>query len=232
MNNQETLSLTTQYDNFNRLIKDVREKAGYSIAAMARETGVHRNTQVNYETDRDPSIDYLVSFSDLTNVSFWQLVAQRVRLGSPDEKQVNRALTEVGPLFSQVKQTAQDEDGTSATGRPANETLLETCQNLLSFHQHNDNVEVYKQTGNSMAPTISDGDSLLVDISDTTLRDGQVFFVKISDIFVARRFQNLPDGGVLIICDNSQFESIKVDPQHVDKMVVLGRLLSSISHYN
>ncbi|MFT4930039.1 MAG: transcriptional regulator with XRE-family HTH domain [Phenylobacterium sp.] len=231
MKYQDSVNITSQYENFNHLIKGVREKAGFSIAAMARSTGVHRNTQVNYETDRDPSIDYLVAFSNLTKVSFWQLLAFRVRLGSCETDQTDRVLNEVGPLFRQINEPDADGNLPADGSKPVCDTLLATCQNLLSQHQHNENIEVYRQTGNSMAPTIDDGDDLIVDTSDTSLRDGKIFLVRISDIFVARRFQNLPDGGVLIISDNSQFESIKVDSVDVAKMVIVGRLLSSISHF-
>lgn len=230
MNTLDNTTLSTRvtpYESFNQLLKDVRDKAGYSIAAMARETGVHRNTQVNYETDRDPNIDYLVAFSDLTNISFWQLIAQRVRLGKSEEKQIKRALDEVGPLFSHPKVAPQEVDDLM----PASQTLLETCQGLLTYHQHNQGIEVYKQQGNSMSPTINEGDSLLIDITDKTPRDGQLFFVKIADMYVARRFQNLPDGGILIIGDNSQFESMKVEAQNVDKVAIVGRVVSSISNY-
>ncbi len=233
MNNREKINLTAHYENFNHLIKDVRDKAGFSIASMARTIDVHRNTQVNYENDRDPGIDYLVAFSDLTNVSFWQLVAQRVQFGSCNQEQIDRALDEIGPILPHGKNTAADEgSATDLDTPPGSQTLLETCQHLLSHHQQNENIKVFQQNGNSMAPTINEGDSLLVDTADTTLRDGQIFFVKISNMFVARRFQNLPDGGILIIGDNTQFESIKVDQQDVGSVTIIGRLLSSISHYS
>lgn len=222
MNDEDRPEFADSYENFNEVLKDIRSKAGYSIASIARAIDVHRNTQVNYETDRDPGIDYLVAFCHFTGVSFWQLIAQRVRLGAANPEHLAKVLNEVGPLYSPAN---GDDTGTSGTA------LLDTCQGLLAKHQHNGAVKVFAQTGQSMAPTINEGDSLLVDTNDNTLVDGGLFLLQIADSCVARRFQHLPDGGGLIKSDNPQFESIKVDPKEMGNLKVIGRLVSSVSHY-
>jgi transcriptional regulator with XRE-family HTH domain len=70
------ISLKSPHKSFNELIRDLREQAGYSIAAIAERLDIHRNSQANYESNRVPSIEYLVEFSAAVSYPFW---ANRVK---------------------------------------------------------------------------------------------------------------------------------------------------------
>ncbi|WP_269915065.1 helix-turn-helix transcriptional regulator [Acinetobacter sp. HY1485] len=57
--------------------------------------------------------------------------------------------------------------------------------------------------GDSMAPTIKDGDTIHIDTGRTTIKDGRIFAVCHGGLFKAKRLYNLPMGGIRIVSDNS-----------------------------
>lgn len=57
--------------------------------------------------------------------------------------------------------------------------------------------------GDSMFPTIKDGDTIHIDLGRKTIKDGRIFAICIGGLFYAKRLYNLPFGGVRIVSDNS-----------------------------
>lgn len=57
--------------------------------------------------------------------------------------------------------------------------------------------------GDSMEPTISSKDTLLVDTSKTNPRDGQIYVIRSGDVLWVKRVQRQIDGSLLLISDNS-----------------------------
>lgn len=59
-----------------------------------------------------------------------------------------------------------------------------------------------RASGNSMSPTIKDGDTIHIDIGRKTIKDGKVFAICHGGLFLAKRLYKLPMGGVRIVSDN------------------------------
>jgi hypothetical protein len=85
--------------------------------------------------------------------------------------------------------------------------------------------------GDSMVPTLSDGDEILVDRGDAAerLRDG-IYVLRIDDVLVVKRVARNPAGrGISVRSDNPQFPSWpECDPAAVDlvgRVVWVGRRL-------
>lgn len=94
---------------FNQYLKRLRLKGGIDIGTAAAKTGVHRNTQTKYEDSRDPSIDYLIEFSQLVNEPFIKLITKRVELSTASSEAVSKALESInGKAWTQqmiIKET-------------------------------------------------------------------------------------------------------------------------------
>lgn len=58
-------------------------------------------------------------------------------------------------------------------------------------------------SGDSMKPTIKDGDTIYLDLGRKTIKDGKIFAICHGGLFVAKRLYNLPMGGVRIVSDNT-----------------------------
>lgn len=59
--------------------------------------------------------------------------------------------------------------------------------------------------GDSMEPTISSKDTLLVDTSKTNPRDGHIYVIRSGDVLWVKRVQRQIDGSLLLISDNSTY---------------------------
>ncbi len=68
-------------------------------------------------------------------------------------------------------------------------------------------------SGDSMAPTIIGGDSLLVDTSKTDVYDGRIYCVRIDGQLYAKRLQKIPPDKIKVVSDNQE----KYDAFYVEK---------------
>ncbi|MGE8541931.1 MAG: XRE family transcriptional regulator [Acinetobacter sp.] len=66
-----------------------------------------------------------------------------------------------------------------------------------------DNAVAATASGDSMSPTIQDGDTIHIDLGRTDIKDGRIFVVCFGGLHYAKRLYNQPNGGVRIISDNS-----------------------------
>lgn len=70
--------------------------------------------------------------------------------------------------------------------------------------------------GDSMSPTIKDGDTIHIDLGRKNIKDGKIFAICIGGLFYCKRLYNLPLGGVRIVSDNSvEFPEIHLNAQEI-----------------
>ncbi len=65
--------------------------------------------------------------------------------------------------------------------------------------------------GNSMQPTIADGDSLLIDSSKKDIYDGKIYCIRMNGQLYAKRLQKLSPAKIKVISDNKDYEPIVID---------------------
>lgn len=58
-------------------------------------------------------------------------------------------------------------------------------------------------SGDSMSPTIQDGDTIHIDLGRKEIKDGRIFVICIGGLHFAKRLYNMPFGGVRIVSDNA-----------------------------
>ena len=70
--------------------------------------------------------------------------------------------------------------------------------------------------GDSMSPTIKDGDTVHVDLGRKNIKDGKIFAICLGGLFYCKRLYNLPLGGVRIVSDYStEFPEIHLNAQEI-----------------
>lgn len=57
--------------------------------------------------------------------------------------------------------------------------------------------------GDSMSPTINDGDTIWVDLSKETIKDGKIFVFEYGGLFMCKRLYRLPNNGLRVVSDNA-----------------------------
>ncbi|WP_353164090.1 XRE family transcriptional regulator [Acinetobacter guillouiae] len=98
------------------------------------------------------------------------------------------------------------------------------------------NAVATRASGNSMNPTIKDGDTIHIDLGRKTIKDGKIFAICHGDLFFAKRLYNLPLGGVRIVSDNAaEFPEVRLTAQEIidQKFEIIGWIwqISSIESW-
>ncbi len=92
-----------------------------------------------------------------------------------------------------------------------------------------ENLKVVTVVGDSMEPDLYDEDRIIIDCSQTELKDSFMYAVRFSgDVFV-KRIQRLPDDRALLISKNADYPSMPVDSDMDFK--VIGRVVSSMHEW-
>lgn len=79
--------------------------------------------------------------------------------------------------------------------------------------------------GDSMEPTIHDGDSLLIDTAQTEVQDGKVYALWYDGGERVKRLFRLPGGGLRIESDNTRYRGIELGPEYAGHVRVIGRVV-------
>src|ERR1700733_3822868 len=81
--------------------------------------------------------------------------------------------------------------------------------------------------GESMTPTIRDGNTLLIDTADQTFRNFGIYVLEINGQRLVKRVQRKHDGSLVLISDNAAYQPDTVDKDAADPVVVVGRVVWS-----
>lgn len=88
-----------------------------------------------------------------------------------------------------------------------------------------ENARRVKIVGDSMKPTLFDGDSVLVDIGDRVVRDGKVYVMRYGDGFRVKRTLVRFDKSLVLVSDNKDYpEEVISEEQAAQFITILGRV--------
>lgn len=79
--------------------------------------------------------------------------------------------------------------------------------------------------GDSMANTITDNDSLLIDTGSRTPIDGHIYVVRLGDELYAKRIQKSFDGSLVMISDNKEYGPINVPKEQLSELCIVGKVV-------
>ena len=92
---------------------------------------------------------------------------------------------------------------------------------LLHRGLHEQDLNIVTAKGDSMEPTISSKDTLLVDTSKTNPRDGNIYVIRSGDVLWVKRIQRQVDGNLLLISDNTTYPPMPLMlAEHPDIQVI------------
>ena len=89
---------------------------------------------------------------------------------------------------------------------------------------HPDKLSVITASGDSMQPTISHGDFLLVDQGIEAIRSDSIYVAVVNGNLYVKRFQQTPRNTLLMISDNSAYQQFELNPEQ-DEIRVIGKVI-------
>lgn len=85
--------------------------------------------------------------------------------------------------------------------------------------------------GNSMIPTLNDGDMILVDTSQKDVQSGRIYLLRIGEELMVKRLERRPGGLMYIKSDNPDYDPIPVKLAEAEDVEVFGRMVWSCREY-
>lgn len=79
-------------------------------------------------------------------------------------------------------------------------------------------------SGDSMEPTLADGDLIIVDTARTNVDASGIYVVELQGDLLVKRVQRRMDGSLVLISDNAAYEPETVQAGAADTLKVLGRM--------
>lgn len=79
--------------------------------------------------------------------------------------------------------------------------------------------------GDSMEPTITDNNTLMIDTTQRELNDGQIYVIRTDGHLIVKRIQKLWNKGILLLSDNKEYKEQQVEPNEADDLEVIGRVV-------
>ena len=209
-------------------IKEIRKSRGYSQKDMADAIGVTQSQYSRYESGATniPG-DMLPKIADVLKVSVDQLIGRQVVESSPWKQiEVKPELVPEDEIMIPV--VASLRCGFNKAGQPM--VFTDRKPVPISWTKRwGKNIVFVDSVGDSMVPTIRPGD-LCVCVPGDAWEDGHIVVVDINDSDTIKRIRNAPDGGIDLIPDNPDFDTMHLSPEDLGRFQVriLGRIVKII----
>lgn len=198
------------------------------VSELARKTGFARNSLYNWSDKGNIPLDKLLLLSqhglDINFVLFDEHNAQ------------NTGHIDVSEEFGLIPVRDDIEVSAGDGSEVGNEEKPKYC---LAFR--NDwlksrglkakDLYVVFARGDSMEPTLSDKDSLLVNTAERDPQDGHIYVIRSSNTLWVKRIQKLLDGTLLLISDNKLYPPMQLNLSDNCDIEVIGKVVNSSKNF-
>lgn len=167
-------------------IKQARERAGLSQAALAQAAGIRQQTLSALEAGRAATTRSIVPLAEALGVP-----ATWLERGGPE--------TIEGPRRAASTDISWTDSGRTPNGEPVYRSLDEW---LKSQGVNPSSMHVWIQRGSAMEPTLHEGDSIAVEIGDHDIVDGAIYAIEMAAKIRFRRLRETAGGDLVIASDN------------------------------
>jgi transcriptional regulator with XRE-family HTH domain len=201
---------------------DKMKRLGVTQEQLAVKIGVTRGAVGHYlRGRREPSLEQMKIISQFLHISMAELT------GTAEPRQGHEpSLTAFGvPLLDAH---ASMGNGAALTDHVA--VIEMVSANIVELRRRLTfsapaNLRILAGIGESMAPTINDGDLLLIDVGVNEIKLDAVYVLQKDDELFIKRMQRHPAGGYVMRSDNPLYESYPISNPAAQGFQVLARVL-------
>lgn len=235
--------MTIKPNRIGQRLRNIREIGGHgSISKFAPLLKVDKNTLQAYESGRSiPELDFLTEFAEKTEADFNELLRLRLASGKTSASHNLARYLEANETKNAGEYVYLKVYSVAASAGPGSHVDEELISSKIAFrrdwlekeHLINNKLAVLEAKGDSMEPTIINGDSILISEyfhkqelggkSEIKLGLKNAFHMPGDGIYVIRmdghlavkRVQVDGQGGLKIISDNPAYETISLYPKSI-----------------
>lgn len=220
-------------DNFPERIDFLINKLN-GPSEFARKTGVTLSTIARWRKgEAEPSRPNLVKIAEVADVTIqwlatgeqptYQGLVQRAFERLEEEKAENEGIEKL-PFFESIKVSAGFGSFNEGVTKPDSYTTYATSL-IQELGVKTRDCGVFKASGNSMEPTISNTDQILVDFSKKEVQSDKIYLVQNGDSVWVKRVKMLWDGVELISDNKSEYAPIKISREDAENLQIIGQVV-------
>ena len=196
------------------------ERKNISQTELAERMGVNKNTISQYKTgSRKPPMDTLEELVKALGVSLPEFFACK-DVSKPDlvfvEKVKAKPRAGRGGLEGDSEHDGYYSFHTSFIARKGGSA---------------ESMKIFEVAGDSMSPTLDDGDLIMVNTRETDVRTGRIYLLRIGEELMVKRLETRPGGVLIIRSDNKEYDDIPVNLSEDSDVEVFGRMVWSCREY-
>lgn len=204
-----------------------------SADRLARATGVSPSAFRKWlKGEAEPSRDRLVALAGTAGVSVaWlaqgegpepDLVGLDARARSPGSAKPDRGNFH---LLPKVAEAAAAGSGQQSAGSATEFIGFRHDWLRATFNRDPEDIILETAVGDSMEPQISNGDLLLVDTTDQTVRNFGIYVIEVRSERLVKRVQRKFDGSLILISDNIRYQPETIAPDIATEVHFVGRVI-------
>jgi len=212
------------YNSFKDRINILSEKVG-GMSALARLSGVSESVVRKWKQgDSEPTVSRLLALAQAGNVSVNWLVTGETSDNTEAKPSANDITKEFAMIPGYKIQVSAGPGSTPMDEEPTR--FLAFRHKWLKYRGLNkkDLVLVFTR-GDSMEPTISDNNTLMIDTSQRDMIDGSIYVIRTDNHLVVKRVQKLINKGLLLLSDNKDYKEQIIEPNEANDLEVIGRVV-------
>lgn len=224
-------------------IKSARSHSGMSLEALGEAIG--RTKQAIWSLEKgvnEPSYSQLLDISKVTGFKepFPGLIENFPNLNFNSGEDMPIVISDISKGLDEKKEPSGyirldylEIESSAGKGRSVDYELpvlhkLDVLEDwALSNLGRNakDRIKIINNVGDSMAPTILDGDILFVDVTATAFEAEGIYIINYNGVLLTKRLVAHPDGKLLIVSDNSAaYKPLEVSSREVHDLNICGRV--------
>lgn len=198
-------------------MREQRQKIGLGQAEFGAKCGVSKTSQFNYESgERSPDAEYFFKAHELG-------------------VDTNYVITGKGSKAANDEFVVIPRHDVAASAGPGALNDQEAEMHGLCFRRswlnkkglQANSLRVIDVTGDSMIGRLSDGDQVLIDMSQTAPKSGYAYVLLQGDELLVKYAQLLPNGILRLSSENQTYKPYDIDLAKTTGVSILGRVVAS-----
>lgn len=190
-----------------------------SARAFAHKAGMGDSTFRNILNGGMPRLDNLLRISNAAGVSVEWLAT-----GKEPAKSDSNFEEEFALIPGYNVQVAAGHGSLVGDESPSRELAFR--RKWLRYRGlHEQDLALVFAKGDSMEPTISDNETVMVDTSEKKLRDGHIYVIRNGDHLLVKRIQTLWNDGVQLLSDNKEYPPQEIANEDMEALQVIGKVV-------
>lgn len=186
---------------------------------MAEKTGIKRNTIYGWiKGPTEPRVSDLVRVAEIADVTIEWLAGQGPDKG---QKQVSASPDLQSVAIPRYEIQASAGDGLSVLSEEVADYFTVSREWIMRYCPAGAKLGLIEAKGDSMDPTIRDGDGLIIrlDVTRADVGSGGIFVLNYNGNLLVKRIQVQLDGTVIVASDNINYRTETLTPDAAEQLL-------------